>query len=317
MALHMRVASDSPQLLHDALRKPLGAATDLESRRELPGDFGGPGAAAFDDQTTVHLPAIVFDADFGNLWTRELPLSISASFMRDRNVRDIIRRDLALATFTRAVILKNGPAGAQAARVLNQLEPELGPSLQEYLSAQDAESSHFAGIFVLLHAPGMRPYLATGLGRLTNPSRIDDYRDNWWCQLSDTLDFSEPVYHIIQTHWYPDYYKFMDLLPLRRPKLWYPPFLSEEEKSQAAAEWKTVQAASPSANYLGREVLSWAQSHPDDPRVPAALHLVIRAARYGCNDKQTTHFAGDCFRYLHQHYPDSQWSRKTEIWYQD
>ena len=57
--------------------------------------------------------------------------------------------------------------------------------------------------------------------------------------------------------------------------------------------------------FYGSVVLSYANSHRDDPRVPEALHLVLRAVRYGCNDSQSVKTARDAFRFLHLNYPKS------------
>ena len=47
----------------------------------------------------------------------------------------------------------------------------------------------------------------------------------------------------------------------------------------------------PSAvNWLGAQTLAFAAAHPDDPRVPEALHRVVKASRYSVTDKETGEF---------------------------
>jgi len=316
LTLRMRAASSATEMLQYSLRPPVGVSDGdnfgevslgYEDEHKTPSEFAG---------LDKYTPKIMFDRDFGSVWSRALPLSLSTTFVTDASLPENLQKQLALAAFTRAVVLKNDAVGKDVAVQLASFFPETEQYVQEYRAAE-ADSAHFAGIFVILHFPGMKPYLVTAVGRSAAAQfegagywtsepihRIDDYRDNWWCPLSDGIDLNEPAY----LH----EYRVADHSSAAKPV--YPLFLTTEEKSQAADEWKAVEAASPSANYLSREVLAWAQSHPNDPRVPEALHLAVRAARYGCNTKQTARFARACFRYLHQHYADSQWAKKTPIW---
>ena len=71
-----------------------------------------------------------------------------------------------------------------------------------------------------------------------------------------------------------------------------------------------AQACAP--NYLAQQVIDWAKGHPDDKRVPEALHLAVRATRYGCTNKLTTNHSKKAFDLLHQRYPKSEWARKTK-----
>jgi hypothetical protein len=309
LELRMRSAGNPKELLQYSIRHPAGVTddNDPEISRDYSNDRPGRPITSIDfsglDKNT---PKVMFDRDFGDIWGRALPLSLSSSFVADASLPESMRKQLAMTTFTRAIVLKNDTVGKDAAAQLSLLVHEGERYMQDYRAATEVEETHFAGVFAVLHFPGMKPYLVTGLGRPTEFNRIDDYRDNWWCPLSGNVDFNEPAY----LHEYRD-----SRSAIAKPA--YPLFLTDEEKSQAAAEWAAVKTASPSANYLSREVLAWAQSHPDDPRVPEALHLAVRAARYGCNDEQTAHFTHACFRCLHQHYPNSQWAKKTPIWSSD
>jgi hypothetical protein len=61
--------------------------------------------------------------------------------------------------------------------------------------------------------------------------------------------------------------------------------------------------------------MAWAQRTSDDPRVPEALHLAVRATRFGCTDADTGTFSKAAFDLLHQRYPKSSWAQKTKYWY--
>jgi len=68
-------------------------------------------------------------------------------------------------------------------------------------------------------------------------------------------------------------------------------------------------------DYLCAETLAWAKAHPEDPRVPEALHLAVRTTRYGQTDKETTNYSKACFQLLHSKYPTSKWAALTKYWY--
>ncbi|HKA53560.1 MAG TPA: hypothetical protein VKJ47_07840 [Candidatus Binatia bacterium] len=68
----------------------------------------------------------------------------------------------------------------------------------------------------------------------------------------------------------------------------------------------------PSVDATFRLVITWAKEHPDDPRIPAALHRAVKSARYGCTSGELSRQA---FQLLHKRYPESEWTRKTKYWY--
>ena len=68
-------------------------------------------------------------------------------------------------------------------------------------------------------------------------------------------------------------------------------------------------------------MLPWADAHHDDPRVPEALHLLVRATRYACEwgrDGEALDYgevSKGAFDRLHRRYPDSAWTGRTKYWY--
>jgi hypothetical protein len=81
------------------------------------------------------------------------------------------------------------------------------------------------------------------------------------------------------------------------------------------AEWNQLSQVPTAPNYLTGVVLEWAKSHPKDPRVPEALHLAVRASRYGQNDGETGHLSMLAFQLLHERYPANDWTKKTPYWF--
>jgi hypothetical protein len=49
--------------------------------------------------------------------------------------------------------------------------------------------------------------------------------------------------------------------------------------------------------------------------VPEALHLVVKATRFGCTDDATGRYSRDAFQLLHKKYEDTKWAKITPFWY--
>ena len=49
--------------------------------------------------------------------------------------------------------------------------------------------------------------------------------------------------------------------------------------------------------------------------VGEALHLVVRATRYGCLDADSGNYFRRAFTLLHKRYPRDPWTRKTPYWF--
>jgi hypothetical protein len=105
--------------------------------------------------------------------------------------------------------------------------------------------------------------------------------------------------------------------PTSSEALTYPDFLSDAQKSAAGAELKRLSAVGPAPNYLVAQAIRWANINADDPRAPEALHLAVRATRYGCKDEKTGSFSKQAYDALHKKYPESAWAQKTKYWYKD
>lgn len=149
--------------------------------------------------------------------------------------------------------------------------------------------------------------------RTTQFQRIDDYRDNWWCDdvggIPDDLNFSKQndgnIRRVAQLN--------------ERLEASSPVFLTAAQEARASSEWKQLLALGSAADYLPREIVAWAKTHPEDPSVPEALHYAWRANRYGCAENRRDNVVAenwlrDIFVLLHKRYPDSEWTKKTRVW---
>jgi hypothetical protein len=160
----------------------------------------------------------------------------------------------------------------------------------------------FDQVFTLLHSPGIQLYLQSGYGRNTaEVDKIDSYGDNWWC--SANLPKDAPYRQVPP--------KGLAMAESGRAA----PFLPAAELQKAADEALELRGAGTAPDWLGAQTLAFARQHPQDPRVPEALHLVVRATRYGCTDDKTSNFSKRAFDLLHRRYPTSEWTKKTPYWF--
>ena len=142
----------------------------------------------------------------------------------------------------------------------------------------------------------MKPYVDSGYGRTTQElAKIDPYRDNWWCSPGA---INAP---------------YRDLPP--KPGVSAEPFLSAADRQQATSQVKKLQSIATAPDLLAAQTLAFAQRHPQDPRVPEALYLAVRATRYGCTDSQTGGFSQRAFDLLHRRYPNTEWAKRTPYWF--
>jgi hypothetical protein len=95
----------------------------------------------------------------------------------------------------------------------------------------------------------------------------------------------------------------------------FPSFLTASERASADDQRSKLAALAAGPVYMGRVVLDWAKAHPDDQRLPEALHLVVRATRYGCSDNGTAAINKQAFDLLHARYPNSTWATQTPYWF--
>jgi tetratricopeptide (TPR) repeat protein len=263
-------------------------------------------------------PPSYFDADASVILTEKLPLRSLAQAARSTVLPAPLRKQIAIASWTRAILLDNETIAREMTPELAALAPELKERLDAYTSAKNAAARKFAAVFLILHFPAMRPFVNAGEFRVSyngaeKLADIDPFRDNWWCLMG-------PPPKSAQWQW--NYYAMYTKLsaPLRQiypdGKVSSPAFLNTSDRAAAAKEWDALGSLPAAPSWLGRETLAWASAHPSDPRVPEALHLVVWATRYGCLDADSGKYSRRAFTLLHKSYPGNQWAKKTPYWFQ-
>ena len=275
LAERMSLARDWTEFLRYAPRLPVAATVAVAD--EPLADYRGEAP-----------PDVTFDHDAATVLNRRVPLDLWVDAAGNALLPERLRAAVAQAGWVRAVLLdRTAEARALALRAAG-LHPELAAPLREYAAENARDARRFAAVFLMLRTPGLAPVVREGFGRYTaKVGAIDSFRDNWW-RLGTPAPAAAP-----------------------------PPadFLPPDARARADKEWEMLAAAPAAPNYLCAQTLAWARAHPHDPRVPEALHLAVRATRYGPGDPSTRAWSRQAFQLLHARYPRSEWVQKTKYWY--
>jgi hypothetical protein len=264
-----------------------------------------------------------FDLDGAWMLTRGLPTSLLLHAAQSSELPDSLRDEVAEATWVRAAMLDDQTSASQLAPVVGAIkgkstatDQDLTKIMNEYIATEGGASRRFQGILTILRMPGFRPFVEFGVGRRPPVGTIDSYRDNWWVHLDDKKE-TDPNKQ--------DYFSAMNSPVGDQDKpgtlgIFYPngqfippAFLTEAERTEAEREWSQLAATGVGTLWLARQAIAWAKAHPDDPRVPEALHLSVRATRYGLASDGK--LSKEAFDLLHKRYPNSEWTKKTPYWF--
>lgn len=217
---------------------------------------------------------------------QKLPLNLFLQAAQSQQVPAALRKDIAQAVFCRSILLHDQNSSNKASALLRQYMPNLASQLSRYDSA-GADSKEFSAAFLMLKNPGIRPYVTAGVGRTTEFGRLDDYQDNWWV----SIEADKAVKFAGQQ------------------------FLKPADLAKAKAEVGALNLLSTGANYLGKVTIDYARKHLSDPRVPEALHMVVRATKLGASNDRTSAISKQAFQILHQNYKGNPWTVKTPYYY--
>lgn len=302
LALRMKLSTNLSDFLRYAPRVPSNMGGYLDSST---------------NQTQTARRQSLFDSDASLVLTEELPLQLLAAAARSSTWPVALRKEVAIAAWTRAILLNDETVARETTPILAEAAPQLKVPLAEYGSAKTSGERRFAAVFLILHFPGMRPFVAAGLARssFNGPEQlgdIDSYRDNWWCPMGPPSKNAP-----LSTNFYSMYVNLSGPLRDIYPKGKIPPpdFLTENERTAVGKESAMLRALPCAPSWLAQQTLVWAKVHPEDPRIPEALHLVVRTTRYGCPDLASAEYSKEAFTLLHSRYRHNEWAKKTPFWF--
>ncbi len=261
-----------------------------------------------------------------------LPLAQRAAMVSDPSLPATLRLDIALTSWTRAVLMQDNAQIDALALKLQTLMPSLASDWLRVVKTAPGPDKRFAEFFVFARVPGM----ATDLESYTRPvgARIADFQGAWydWMILpaGSTKGNSAPPCLEAYT---PDgscdagadtsdatlwatsdvvclTYCGQGAFPLRRPDF------AAAVVARAALERKALAQPYSDGDTLGAsvwdEVLAYAGAHPTDARSPEALYWLVHITRYGHSHNHLSHKAFDV---LHKRYPNTTWAKETKYYY--
>jgi hypothetical protein len=248
---------------------------------------------------------LAFDWDAAAALNLKLPLRYWIEAAGSEALPLRLRGEIAQAGWVRAVLLDRPEQARKFAARTAELRPELAESMRRYAAEQAPDAARFDAAFAMLQNPGLAPAVRTGFGRLRKASEMDNLRDNWWMLQADSTGW-----HWSTGNW------ISNVADSRRRDAPSLEFLSAAGRAEGESESKALETNAPVApDYLCAQTLSWARTHRDDPRVPEALHLCVRAGHLGMTGPGTGAWSQRAFQLLHSRYPKSDWAAKTKYWY--
>jgi hypothetical protein len=294
--LAMLAAPDLGEFLQLAVRRPVMVTFDTNIGEE-PNYFVDPQYS----KEAAGEPRL--DRDSIRLLNHDTPYGLLKEAALGSSVPADLRAEAAMTAFTRGLMLDEDISNV-AAR-LAMVEPDLAGLVQAYLEETTPSVRRFAAAFLLLRRPEARPYFGSGISRQTAPGKLDPYRDNWWCPVDIPIALDSRAHQ--------DLGATPGVLQDSTKSI-VPDFLTGATATEARHEFAELSSLHAAADFLGSIVFPYAVAHPDDPRIPEALHNLVRAEHYGCNDVNTWKVARKAFQMLHLRYPKSEWTKRTPSW---
>ena len=287
MSLRSKVSNNFAEFLKFALQRPVGVEAGW-SGCELPNDFEKVEARADWDVLKQAFPN-----DVTGFLNSEVPANLLSTIPNIAGLPAQLKGDSLQSAWVRKFLLKDYKAVDALTPSLKLAVPVLASQLKEFESASTPEAKSFAGSFIILRNPGMRPTLSNAYGRQTVINKIDDYQDNWWAVSSFTTTSAAQ----------------------KAANAEFAACLSAAEKATAQTEIKALKAFGDAPIGLGKAVLAWAEKSPQDPRVPEALHLTVRATKFCDHTNETSALSKKAYAVLHNKYPKNPWTAKTKYYY--
>ncbi|MGR8998133.1 MAG: hypothetical protein ACU88J_03685 [Gammaproteobacteria bacterium] len=242
------------------------------------------------------LQRTMFDADAAYTLNLHTPLSLLKKIAPHPDLPDYLKRRVVMSVWTRAVLLGDDQTALEFVPHVVRYLPELKDFMSQYGKAKDKQGRAFEAVWLMLKNPGMRPLVEQGQGRLSAFNEIDNFRDNWWCD----ADFD------------PRFFNNQGIEVANFPA---PAFFTQAEIAEAATENAKIAALTGGANFLATQTVQWAKQQPNEKRLPEALHMAVKATRYGCQNCATGKASKAAFNVLTKRFKTTEWKKKTPYWF--
>lgn len=245
------------------------------------------------------------DDDSVDVFNQGLPLDDLVKVHAMKELPDAFRRELSIVIWTRAFVLKRRDLSRQFTPAIKRLLPESAKLIDDMLKAPDEKTRQAVGAMLMARYPGLVGNMTSSitytekldqiaLANMHQDFKQESSRNNWWCSFPESLWWARKP-------------------PAEIPQEPEPPaFLSTQALAALRDERKELRTIVNATDYLSDLVLAWAKKSPRDPRLPQALHMLIRSSRGGCVDANSS---GAMFRHLHKYFPTSHWAKITRVHY--
>lgn len=233
----------------------------------------------------------MLDSRSASQFNYRVPLAQWLEATVNKSLPAALRLQMAQCGWVRARMLGR----TEDARIFLERVVELNPRAADLagaiLNAKTPEESRFAVAYVALRVPDLGPMLP---GADDRSPAFTDARYYGWNRFHTPPEEKE-----------------LEL-----------PFLTQAQRADNAGETKQFEADK-TWNVVAwlQQSLDWARLHPDDPRVPEALHRAIHlgfpssSLRPGEKPSEYGRLSKAAFDVLHQKYATSPWTAKTPVWY--
>ena len=259
----------------------------------------------------VNLPdAKRFNQQSSMVLNERLPLETLAAIVQRSAFPKQLQFELAMAVWTRAVLLDRPEVAHSLTAAMVDGEPGWKPWLLAYDSAKTDDDRRIAALLALMRFPSVRPYVNAGAAREDGFVGYSSYRDNWWCAGMGNDSEENDSYSASYNYGFPYQDQSGSPAPLQVKQGAFPPFLTPAMLSQAKEENRELGEVGDAPEYFGEQSLAWVKAHPGDPRGAELLGFAFRAMRNGCNLEKSYSLRREVYDTLHARYGQSEWAKK-------
>ena len=338
LAERLQVAADAAEFARLALRKRLCA--DIDWIRPPPGTDDGcvrdvwlpdsiQASGVYDGLGYKGSVGLGEDA---RAVIDRLPLAERIALSRDATLPTLLRLDVALTSYTRAVQLDDTAAVNALAGDLVTGLPQLAADWRSIAATAPGPDKRFAEYLVMAKIPGLRTDLVT----YTRPEgKVAEFQQYWTDWILMPPGRPSPAAAPRLSAYQGDGEMVAERLPDaasdlaclgecgRGPAPLRVPDFARAAAQRAAAErprfvsldndYGQAHPTTPAGGVAMWDVmLSYLRAHPADPRAPEALYWLVHVGRFGGSH---AHSGRRAFELLHARYPTSEWARRTPYFF--
>ncbi|MBS0638853.1 MAG: hypothetical protein JSS43_03210 [Proteobacteria bacterium] len=234
-----------------------------------------------------------------------LPLPARQRLAQDETLPAPLRLDVALTSWTRAVLMQDVGTAQRLTTVLQTLLPQLEAEWKAFLAAKTPEDRRFAAWFVLVKMPGLDVDLG---GTYTRPQgAVADFEGHWHDWLYAPVSAAAVPAPEVKGDVVCYGMCGPGIFPFRLPA-----FVQASAGAVARERGQYQPANQKTAGSVWEDLLAYAKAHPKDPRSPEALYWLIRVSRFGSGHNRSSYRA---YVLLQARYKGSTWAQKSKYFY--